>query len=185
MAWSGPIFYRPGCDSVTEADALRRGPGGSPHRNPPGSRAGSGGKNGDRMGPTQSAALVMQEQAKAEATRVAALRARGIAADPRLVMDRVQAQQVVDALSRGGAPGLLAGSLRQLTPVSTLATERRTGQMRRGCFELGTISGGSSLLLGWFNHWCAPVGSGVCFERIASWGALGAALWFGGCAGDR
>jgi hypothetical protein len=48
------------------------------------------------MGPTQAAALVMQEQAKAEATRVASLRARGIAADPRPAMNMEEALGVVE-----------------------------------------------------------------------------------------
>jgi len=63
-----------------------------------------------RMGPTQAAALVMQEQAKAEATRVASLRARGIAADPRPAMEMAEVEQFLQTLSLTGATGLLAAA---------------------------------------------------------------------------
>jgi hypothetical protein len=60
-----------------------------------------------RMGPTQAAALVMQEQATAEATRVASLRARGIAADPRPAIEMAEAQQVIAFLTKDGVTGAL------------------------------------------------------------------------------
>jgi hypothetical protein len=52
----------------------------------------------------------MQEQAKAEATRLASLRARGIAADPRPAMEMAEVEQFRQTLSLTGATGLLAGA---------------------------------------------------------------------------
>jgi hypothetical protein len=75
------------------------------------------------MGPTQAAALVMQEQAKAEATRVAALRARGIAADPRPAMEMAVARQEVERLMTDGVTGALRPLADTALAGLTAATE--------------------------------------------------------------
>ena len=83
------------------------------------------------MGPTQAAGLVVQEQAKAEATRVAALRARGIAADPRPAMEMAEAQQVIAFLMTDGVTGAMAFSAMDLGSASSIA-DRTPGVPRTG-----------------------------------------------------
>ena len=83
-----------------------------------------------RMGRTQAAALLMQEQGKAEAQRVAKLRELGIAADPRPAMDMVQANQAVELLMSEGVTGLMSEYVDQLNGAHTITSGRRFGRMK-------------------------------------------------------
>jgi len=76
-----------------------------------------------------AAALLMQEQGKAEAQRVAKLRERGIAADPRPAMDMVQASQVVELFMSGGVTGLMSEYVDQVNGAHTITSSRRFGRM--------------------------------------------------------
>jgi hypothetical protein len=88
------------------------------------------------MGPTQAAGLVVQEQAKAEATRVAALRARGIAADPRPAMEMAEAQQVIAFLMTDGVTGAMAFVENDLNVADRTPGVPRVGrQLSRACAD--------------------------------------------------
>lgn len=84
----------------------------------------------NRMGRTQAAALLMQEQGKAEAQRVAQLRELGIAADPRPAMDMVQANQAVELLMSEGVTGLMSGSVSDLNGFHFVTRSRRVGRLQ-------------------------------------------------------
>ena len=72
-----------------------------------------------RMGRTQAAALLMQEQGKAEAQRVAKLRELGIAADPRPAMDLSEALGEVDRVLSTTITAMLEEGLRPWQDVAT------------------------------------------------------------------
>jgi len=97
----------------------------------------------NRMGRTQAAALLMQEQGKAEAQRVAKLRELGIAADPRPAMDLVQANQEIELLASIGIVGLLQMSADRGFGPSVAVGIARFGDRRErpGCIELRKFQG--------------------------------------------
>ena len=102
----------------------------------------------------------MQEQGKAEAQRVAKLRERGIAADPRPAMDMVQAEQAVDALMTAG----VTGSLKALLPAAPEASGREEVpgvSADRDCTDYALVAGGLALAAGVLTF-------GVSFELIAA-----------------
>ena len=109
-----------------------------------------------------AAALLMQEQGKAEAQRVAKLRERGIAADPRPAMDMVQAEQAVDALMTAG----VTGSLKALLPAAPEASGREevpgvSADRDWSCTDYALVAGGLALAAGVLTF-------GVSFELIAA-----------------
>ena len=107
-----------------------------------------------------AAALLMQEQGKAEAQRVAKLRERGIAADPRPAMDMVQAEQAVDALMTAG----VTGSLKALLPAAPEASGREEVpgvSADRDCTDYALVAGGLALAAGVLTF-------GVSWELIAA-----------------
>ena len=112
----------------------------------------------NRMGRTQAAALLMQEQGKAEAQRVAKLRELGIAADPRPAMDMVQANQAVELLMSEGVTGVMSAVSNELSGAAWIESGPRAARHappRQFCsdffwlkYGLLTIGGVTAFLVG-------------------------------------
>jgi hypothetical protein len=102
----------------------------------------------NRMGRTQAAALLMQEQGKAEAQRVAKLRELGIAADPRPAMDMVQASQVVELLMNEGVTGVMRAAGNELSGHDRIESWPRAARHAppRACGEWRNLLYGGAMV---------------------------------------